>query len=114
MRHPQPAPDRRLCFGPVLFAHREAAALTQEELARRVGITKGYISCLESGKCQPPRVRRVAKFARVLGLSERKLQLLAFLDRAPDAIVADPLLAAFRDAVAKLPIGAPGPEARIL
>lgn len=39
--------------GALLRQHREAAQLTQEQMADKVGITQGYLSQIEAGKATP-------------------------------------------------------------
>jgi transcriptional regulator with XRE-family HTH domain len=71
-------------FGPLLYAYRKAAALTQQELAERVGCSKSYISTLErdvphsgSGGSIRPSEAMVADFARALGIPLDALRLAA-------------------------------------
>lgn len=48
--HSQPDPRRNIQIGEKILEARKAAGLTQEELARRSGTTKHYISRLENNK----------------------------------------------------------------
>lgn len=50
----------------VLLAARKAAGLTQEELAARLGVDKGYISRVERGLTEPM-VSTFYRLARALG-----------------------------------------------
>jgi predicted ATPase/class 3 adenylate cyclase len=57
-------------FGELLRRARQAAGLTQEELAERAGLSRRGIADLESGARQRPRKDTVALLATALGLSE--------------------------------------------
>jgi predicted ATPase/DNA-binding CsgD family transcriptional regulator/DNA-binding XRE family transcriptional regulator len=57
-------------FGEQLRAHREAAGLTQEELAERAGLTAQGVGALERGDRRRPYPHTVRSLADALGLSE--------------------------------------------
>src|SRR5215208_555685 len=59
-------------FGARLRQLREAAGLTQEELARRAGLTRNAISALERGERRRPYPHTVRTLADALGLSEEE------------------------------------------
>jgi len=52
----------------VIAALREAKAMTQRELAAKVGVTPGYLALLELGKRKNPSLDVVKKLARALGV----------------------------------------------
>jgi transcriptional regulator with XRE-family HTH domain len=52
----------------VLRTLREAQRLTQEELARKAGVTQGYIGHLERGLKKNPSLPTLKKLARALGV----------------------------------------------
>ncbi len=54
-------------------ALREKKGLTQDELARRVGVTKAYISLLESGARTNPSLDVLRRLAKALGVPLTKL-----------------------------------------
>jgi transcriptional regulator with XRE-family HTH domain len=54
-------------------ALREKKGLTQDELARRVGVTKAYISLLESGTRTNPSLDVLRRLAKALGVPLTKL-----------------------------------------
>src|SRR5215213_2182159 len=56
-------------FGAQLRRYREAAGLTQEQLAERAGLTVNAISLLERGLRQLPYLQTIRKLAAALGLS---------------------------------------------
>ena len=56
-------------FGEHLRRYREAAGLSQEELAERAGVTPNSISALERGQRQRPYPHTVRALADALGLS---------------------------------------------
>ena len=69
--------DQNLPFGPRLRRLREAAGLTQEELASRAGLTAKAVSALERGERKRPYPHTVRSLAEALGLSERERADLA-------------------------------------
>lgn len=73
-------------FAVALKRARKAAGLSQKALAARTGCTGSYISQLESGNRRAPRPKLVTKFAKALGVAERRLQELAALERSPAPI----------------------------
>jgi predicted ATPase/class 3 adenylate cyclase len=62
--------DQRLTFGELLRHHRQAAGLTQAELAERAGLSVRGINDLERGVRQAPRKDTVSLLAQALGLSD--------------------------------------------
>jgi tetratricopeptide (TPR) repeat protein/transcriptional regulator with XRE-family HTH domain len=60
-------------FGDVLRAHRDAATLTQEELAERAQLSVRAIADLERGRTARPRPDSVRRLAAALGLIEPAL-----------------------------------------
>lgn len=71
--------DRRgATFGATLKRLREAASLTQEELAARAGLTAKAVSALERGERRRPYPHTVRSLADALGLGEKgRADLLA-------------------------------------
>jgi len=55
-------------FGPLLRAHRREFGLTQEELARRCGLSDRAIRDLERGRVRRPRQATVELLRDALGL----------------------------------------------
>ena len=69
-------------FGARLRRFREAAGLTQEELAERAQLTRNGISALERGERKRPYPHTVRSLADALGLSEdERVKLLAAVPR---------------------------------
>jgi transcriptional regulator with XRE-family HTH domain len=68
-------------FGARLRQRREAAGLTQEELASRVGLSSNAVSSLERGTRKHPHPHTVRSLADALGLSED--ERASFLAAAP-------------------------------
>src|SRR5215213_6485715 len=62
--------ESRTSFGDLLRQLRSAAALSQEALAERAGLSKRGISDLELGACQAPRLETVRLLADALTLGE--------------------------------------------
>jgi transcriptional regulator with XRE-family HTH domain len=73
-------------FGTTIKSLRKAKGFTQQYVADRVGVKKGYISSLEHSKVNPPVPEKVRKLAKVLGIDKVKLLLLAYIDKAPAEI----------------------------
>ncbi len=59
-------------FGNQLRQYRQAAGLTQEELAERAGLSVKAISALESGRRRRPYPHTVRALADALGLSDEE------------------------------------------
>src|SRR5215204_2428292 len=57
-------------FGDLLRQHRTAAALSQEELAERAGVSVRALSDLERGVHRAPRLETVRMLAEALALGE--------------------------------------------
>ena len=71
---------------------REAASLTQEELASRAGLTARGISDLERGERRRPYPHTVRSLAEALGLSEdERSSLLALVPRRDAASATAPV-----------------------
>ena len=64
-------------FGASLRRLREAAGLTQEQLAHRAGLTPNAISALERGERRRPYAHTVRALATALGLTEQQTEELA-------------------------------------
>src|SRR6516225_2162873 len=62
--------DPSASLGDLLRRYRQAAGLTQEELAERAGLSRRGIADLESGARRRPRRDTVALLATALGVSE--------------------------------------------
>jgi transcriptional regulator with XRE-family HTH domain len=78
-------------FGRRLKRLREAAGLTQEELAERAGLSRKAISMLERGERNRPYPHTVRSLAEALGLSEgERSSLLASVPRRDTVSAAAP------------------------
>jgi transcriptional regulator with XRE-family HTH domain len=76
-------------FGDLVHSLRKARGLTMEVLARKIGTQKGYISGIENAKVNPPSVKVIRKYAKVLGQDVKHLVRLAWVDKAPKIIRED-------------------------
>ncbi len=65
---------KTVTFAQRLRTLREAAGLTQMELADRSGVSQSVLSLLESGKRLEPNFRIVVCLADVLGVSTEKFR----------------------------------------
>ncbi len=63
-------------LGSVLRRQREAFALTQRELARKLGVKASHIAYLENGRRRPS-LSLLSRIADTLGLDKQRLFLLA-------------------------------------
>lgn len=63
-------------FGQELKRVREAAGLSQNALAKKVGLNASYINRLESGEREPPRPETVTALAEGLGLDGQETDML--------------------------------------
>jgi transcriptional regulator with XRE-family HTH domain len=73
-------------FGAILRDARKARRIPIGRMAAAVGVTKGYISGIERSRVAPPRERVLRRLARALGLPERPLAVIAFLEKAPPRV----------------------------
>ncbi|MHC4607803.1 MAG: helix-turn-helix domain-containing protein [Planctomycetota bacterium] len=73
-------------FGALLKQLREDSGLTLQQVAGKVGTTKGYVSSIENGKVNPPSHKFIRKFARLFRHDEKEMTLLAYVDKAPAII----------------------------
>jgi transcriptional regulator with XRE-family HTH domain len=90
---PNVTPEQDASFGTRLKRLREAAGLTQEELASRAGLTAKAIGALERGERRRPYPHTVRSLADALGLSEgERASLLAAVRRQGDAAPAAPAM----------------------
>lgn len=77
-----------LGFGDLLRRHRNAAGLTQEDLAERAGLNPDTISLLERGERRRPHRYTMQSLAEALGLSQRDRSRFETAARMP-AVSAD-------------------------
>ena len=73
-------------FGERMRSLRKERKLTLEQVARKVGTHKGYVSGIETGKVRPPSVKLIRKLAKVFGQDEKSLVRMAWVDKAPPLI----------------------------
>lgn len=76
-------------FGKLVRTLRKERKLTLEEVARKIGTHKGYISGIENDKVNPPSVKIIKKYAKALGQDPKHLVRLAWVDKAPELIRED-------------------------
>src|SRR5213075_1998397 len=71
-------------LGPKLRRHRRRLGLTLDELAGRTGISKPYLSLIETGRVpNPPSDEKLRKLEQSLGFSAGELQTRAHVQRTP-------------------------------
>lgn len=71
------AADDVVALGRLVRTQRERLHLTQNELARQVGVSRSAISELEAGRIAQPRATVFAKLARALGMPAAALLVAA-------------------------------------
>ena len=65
-----------MTLGDLLLAYRKRAGITQQELARRAGVSIRTLRDIEQGMVQRPHARSVRKLVEAAGLSVAELELL--------------------------------------
>ncbi len=75
-------------FGDLVKRLRKERGMTLEQVARKIGSHKGYVSGIENDKVNPPSVKIIRKFARLFSQDEKNLVRIAWADKAP-AIIRD-------------------------
>jgi transcriptional regulator with XRE-family HTH domain len=73
-------------YGRVVYDARKAKGWTLQDVARRSGTHKGYISGIESRKVAPPSPKLSNKLAKALGLDPLDLLRRAWVEKAPAPI----------------------------
>jgi transcriptional regulator with XRE-family HTH domain len=65
-------PDDEVHVGALIFLHRRAKDMTQNELAQRVGFSRAQVANVENGRSDMP-TKTLARFAAALGVSMKDL-----------------------------------------
>ena len=73
-------------FGDLVKGLRKERQMTLEQVARKIGSHKGYVSGIENGKVNPPSVKFIRKFAKIFQYDEKRMVRLAYVDKAPKLI----------------------------
>ena len=73
--------EMEITYGRVLHDARKKRGLTLDQLARKAGTKKGYVSGIERGKVNPPSARHTKKFCKALGLPLDLMFLLAAVEK---------------------------------
>jgi transcriptional regulator with XRE-family HTH domain len=68
---------------------RKEKGMTLEQVAKKIGSHKGYVSGIENDKVNPPSVKIIRKFAKLFVQDERQLVRTAWADKAPALIRED-------------------------
>jgi transcriptional regulator with XRE-family HTH domain len=76
-----------MSIGQILRAKREELDLTQDQLAAMTGISKPYLSAIETGRApNPPSEEKLKKLEESLQFAPGQLLRLARVERAPTAV----------------------------
>jgi predicted ATPase/tetratricopeptide (TPR) repeat protein/transcriptional regulator with XRE-family HTH domain len=97
--------EERVSFATLLRRYREAAGLSQEELAERAGLTAKAVGALERGERRRPFPETVRRLANAFGLSEQERAAFIGAVRRHAEAVPDPQCT---------PIAPPGPAVPVL
>jgi transcriptional regulator with XRE-family HTH domain len=73
-------------FGELVRRLRRQKGMTLDQVARKIGSHKGYVSGIENGKVNPPSVKFIRKYARLFQHDEKELILIAHVDKAPTQV----------------------------
>jgi transcriptional regulator with XRE-family HTH domain len=73
-------------FGELVRKLRKERAMTLDQVAKKIGSHKGYVSGIENGKVNPPSVKFIRKFAKLFSHDEKSMVRIAWLDKAPKII----------------------------
>jgi len=73
-------------FGEVVKDRRQFLKLTLEELAKKIGSHKGYISGIENGKVSPPSPRITEKLCLALEIGVEGMLLRGWAQKAPKRV----------------------------
>lgn len=76
-------------FGDLVKQLRKDKHLSQEDVARAIGSSKGYVCGIEKDKVNPPSVKMIVKYAKLFRQDARELVRLAWVDKAPAIIRKD-------------------------
>lgn len=66
----RPPPEEALSFGAMLYALRKKVAVTQTEVGKASGYSKGYVCSLENSRVVAPPAKAVRKLAAAMHLDE--------------------------------------------
>jgi len=66
-------PLRYCTFGEAVKRHRRALKISQEKLAKEIGISRNYLSMIECNKADNLSVRILVSLARILGVDACQL-----------------------------------------
>lgn len=84
-------------FGSIVREARHLQKKTVEQVARSIDASKANVSAFETGKAHPPRPPKVRRLARCLGLDYRRLLAFRLLDRLPDGLLLEDVMAAIAE-----------------
>jgi phage repressor protein C with HTH and peptisase S24 domain len=75
-----------MSLGQIIRKKREQLNLTLDEVSRRVGFSKPYLSTIETGKVNPPCDDLLEKLEKILGFESGLLLHVAHMERMPSDI----------------------------
>jgi transcriptional regulator with XRE-family HTH domain len=78
--------DPRKALGDFIRNHRLRASLSINELAEKSGVSIGYLSMIENGKCNAPQDDKLTQVAYAIEREPQDLIYLADLVRTPASI----------------------------
>ena len=97
--HRRPA-DAPPSFGALMRAQRTARGLTLQQIARRIGCAKAYLSMIETGHRAPPAADLIYQLERVLGFESGQLFEAARWANTPREVLEEVILLRARERAA--------------
>lgn len=76
-------------FGTIVRQFRQAKEMSLAAVARVVGIERGYLSDIETGRVNPPSPNVIRGIARALDCDPKPLLMRATVEKAPREIRAE-------------------------
>lgn len=73
-------------FGKFLKKKRNDLGMTLDQLAKKIGTHKGYVSGVENGAVSPFSMKMVPRTALVIGVNVEALAMMAWADKAPKLV----------------------------
>jgi transcriptional regulator with XRE-family HTH domain len=71
----------QLDFGTWLAGRRRKAGITQRDLAKKTGLSAGYLALLERGTSEPPPLKTCKRLAAALGLDWNEVRPVSLATR---------------------------------
>lgn len=80
---PLPPAEWRGTFGDTVRHRRRQAGFTLDDLASKTGISKPYLSLIETHRCRPPTPEKLSRIADALDMDADEMLARLYLDMVP-------------------------------